>query len=366
MNIGDVIAGAFGSPVDRETAFAEGRYRSAQTESAIQQARLRRSEAQAKEREEAGIKALGDELTPIIGAEAAAQVQAGANAGLGNYDQLAGGVGKFQDQSLQRTVAGPADGPDAVARARAALAPGSYHRTRVEGGMLLDDANPTKPTVTPVGQAQIRNYDEKSASASGADGKPLPVGALKMIDEATQALSAADQSETLVNGAVQLLQNGQVDLGLLKNAMSRAKNFVGASTPESQAYASIQQTLEKLRNNYLLLAKGVQTEGDAQRAWASEIGEAAQYDNALALQQLQKAGAMLDMARAAQNRRIDNVYTNYGRGRPDAAPAAPAAPAPAAPAAATPRAFNSVQEAEAANLPPGTRITIGGRAATVQ
>jgi hypothetical protein len=46
---------------------------------------------------------------------------------------------------------------------------------------------------------------------------------------------------------------------------------------------------------------------------------------------------------------------------PQEAPA-PAAPKPAAPV----RAFRTLQEAEAANLPKGTKITIGGRSAEVQ
>jgi hypothetical protein len=50
------------------------------------------------------------------------------------------------------------------------------------------------------------------------------------------------------------------------------------------------------------------------------------------------------------------------RGAPMGAPSA----APAAPAASAVHAFNTVAEAEAANLPPGTRITVGGRPATVK
>jgi hypothetical protein len=54
---------------------------------------------------------------------------------------------------------------------------------------------------------------------------------------------------------------------------------------------------------------------------------------------------------------------------PTAAPSAPAtAPAPATPAAipTAVRSFRTIEEAEAARLPRGTRITIGGRPAEVQ
>ena len=39
------------------------------------------------------------------------------------------------------------------------------------------------------------------------------------------------------------------------------------STPKSRNYESFRNTLEKMRNDSLRLNKGVQTEGDAQRAW---------------------------------------------------------------------------------------------------
>jgi hypothetical protein len=106
------------------------------------------------------------------------------------------------------------------------------------------------------------------------------------------------------------------------------------------------QTLEKLRNNYLLLAKGVQTEGDAQRAWNSEIGESVQNDNQLALQQLEKAQRMIQMATDAQKARIDTVYSNFGQEAPEQGGGPPE--------------FATEAEAEAAGLEPGTRVVIGG------
>jgi hypothetical protein len=169
------------------------------------------------------------------------------------------------------------------------------------------------------------------AAAPGAPAKPanpLPVGALKIVDEAKQASAAASDSKTLIDNAIELLERGDVQLGAVRNMESRGRNFAGNSDENSRAYASLRQTLEKLRNNYLLLAKGVQTEGDAARAWNSEIGESVQNDNALALQQLQKAQAMIDRALAAQQSRIETVYGNYGGSPPaSGAPAGNAAPA---------------------------------------
>ena len=208
-------------------------------------------------------------------------------------------------------------------------------------GKLLGIA-PTKPDyrtvggamveITPEGPREVYRPAQRAPlprpSAGGGGGpaaatapaaKPLPTSALRIVDEAKQAQAAASDSKTMVDGAIAMLERGDVELGAVRNLESRARNFAGASDANSRAYANIRQTLEKLRNNYLLLAKGVQTEGDAQRAWNSEIGENVQNDNALALQQLKKAQGMIDRAMAAQDSRIQAVYENFG-GAPPAAP----------------------------------------------
>jgi hypothetical protein len=138
------------------------------------------------------------------------------------------------------------------------------------------------------------------------------VAALRIVDEATQALAAATESEAIVAEAIKTVEGGGVQLGAVRNLESRGRNFAGVSDDNSRAFAGVQQTLEKLRNNYLLLAKGVQTEGDAQRAWNSEIGENVSNDNKLALQQLRKAQAMTQRAVKAQQTRINTVYANFG------------------------------------------------------
>lgn len=142
--------------------------------------------------------------------------------------------------------------------------------------------------------------------------KPLPVAALRIVDEAKQAIGASSQSIKLIDTALAKLKGGQLNLGMVSNTKARLRNALGVSTPQSRAYTDLNQTLEKLRNNYLLLAKGVQTEGDATRAWNSEIGESVQNDNKLADQQLRKAKAMIEQAIADQNGRIETVYSNYG------------------------------------------------------
>lgn len=162
-------------------------------------------------------------------------------------------------------------------------------------------------------------------------GGGLPVGALKIVDEAKQSLGAVKESAALIDRATSTLSSGKVDLGLVSNAISRSRNKLGASSPESRAYSDVLQTFEKLRNNYLLLAKGVQTEGDATRAWNSEIGESAQNDNDLALQQLKKARQMIENMEGLQQNRIDTIYANYGATPPGGSENPPASGRPSSP-----------------------------------
>jgi hypothetical protein len=159
---------------------------------------------------------------------------------------------------------------------------------------------------------QRAEYDRLYGKDSGGGSRPLPTSALRIVDEAQQAVAASAESKALVGAAIAKLEGGQVKLVAVRNLESRGRNFAGASNENSRAYADIRQSMEKLRNNYLLLAKGVQTEGDAQRAWNSEIGEHVQNDNALALQQMKKAQGMVDRAIEAQNARIETVYENFG------------------------------------------------------
>lgn len=209
--------------------------------------------------------------------------------------------------------------------------------------------------LTPYQQAQIDAQNRRIdllADKSGKGGNVrLPIGALRLVSETQQSIDTAGESLAVIDGAIKTLESGKVKLGMVSNQLNRAKNYVGASDEGSRAYADLNQTLEKLRNNYLLLAKGVQTEGDATRAWNSEIGESTQNDNKLAGQQLKKAKALIERMALLQKDRIDTIYSNYGGARPG-----PQQPGQGQ----APVRVNTPQEAMA--LPPGTQfVTPDGR-----
>lgn len=182
---------------------------------------------------------------------------------------------------------------------------------------------PAGTVVQQNGQTGEFNVVSKPPDTRGGGGGGLPVGALRMVDDAKQAMAATKESLSLIDGALNTIRSGKVDLGVASNAVARSRNALGLSSEGSRAYSSIRQTLEKLRNNYLLLAKGVQTEGDATRAWNSEIGESVQNDNKLAIQQLEKARGLIQRMTELQQDRIDTVYANYGAEPPNSGGAAP-------------------------------------------
>lgn len=199
-----------------------------------------------------------------------------------------------------------------------------------------------------------------AAASASAVSKSLPPAIYKIVDEASQAISTANGADSIIQTALDDLK--KVDLGAANNLFSRVKNMAGASDPASRAYVGIKQGFEKLRNNYLLLAKGVQTEGDATRAWNSEIGQDVQYDNDLAQQQLMKAQTMISDMLEAQSNRIESAYATYGAARPAAS--RPSVPAPT-PNSTVP-SFATEAEAQAAGIKPGTKVIIGGVPGTWQ
>lgn len=147
-------------------------------------------------------------------------------------------------------------------------------------------------------------------NTSGAPAKPLPVGALTLQDEITQSLSGAINIAKDASALAQRIRAGEVPLEPTGRIEAWARNLVGISDPESRAYADYKQYVEKLRNDTLRLNKGVQTEGDAQRALNELV--AAGNDPGLAAQAMEKVAQINQRAADLQGIRLNNVRQNYG------------------------------------------------------
>lgn len=131
-----------------------------------------------------------------------------------------------------------------------------YDSTR---GMLIDQkAGTARPVFTVDGQPLATKAQTE---------KPLPVQAMRLQDENLDAISSVSGINSDLASFVKQIDSGALNLGVLANALSGAKNFAGMSDEQSRNLQSFKATLEKMRNTSLLLNKGVQTDGDAQRAW---------------------------------------------------------------------------------------------------
>lgn len=96
--------------------------------------------------------------------------------------------------------------------------------------------------------------------------RPLPPAIQKSKDEQEQDLQSSYnmvQDATALKG---MIKSGEIDLSIVANAVNKLKNNLAMSNAESINLERIRAFIEQIRNAQLRLNKGVQTEGDAQRA----------------------------------------------------------------------------------------------------
>jgi len=182
----------------------------------------------------------------------------------------------------------------------------TFDRTATPDALLSAATQRRGQDITMRGQ----NMVDARAVASNPANKPLPAAALKMQQSELDALSTASG----IDGALKKIE-GQISqkklaFGPVSNLVNRGLNSAGMSTEGSRNLASFQSTLEKLRNDSLRLNAGVQTDGDAQRAW----NELFQNINDTDLVK-QRLGEIRNInQRGAQLRKlnVDGIRANYG------------------------------------------------------
>jgi len=145
--------------------------------------------------------------------------------------------------------------------------------------------------------------------------KPLLPTMVKMIAENKEGIGTLSQSIADLDNVISSIENKKLDLGIVNNALAGAKNYLGKEDEQSTNYAQFDTFIEKLRNNVMLMAKGTQTEGDAQRALATIIKN--RNSNGVVAEQLKtlKKAFENDVNIKAMN--IDDINQNYGRNPED-------------------------------------------------
>lgn len=376
MSLGEALAGG-GSRDER--AYQGGQTRAAQLASLLAGAQIKRDEAMAR-----------DQLQASIGGVVADPAQANllATALRGGFDptKISGYTGAAQEQGFRgdavtRALAGDwagananlvgvANGPIELAAIQGQnlinnrLLPGGGGVSTTEqgrAGMLADaararasDASAANSFASAARTRQAMGIDGAQfalqragqwnpAGKNAGGNSPLPVSALRELLGVEDALGGTQVLADIISKNAQRLADGSLQVSPTSSLLARGRTLAGIATPGDVNYNEWQADLTKIVNESLRLNKGVQTEGDAQRA-ANELMSA--NDPATAAAALKRLAGFNQQAVELQQRKAALINSNYGRtASPGAMPSAVeafgggAAPAPV-PAAPARRRFN--------------------------
>jgi len=339
--LGRVLAGG----VNTTAAYQQGATRAAQLEGLIAQARIKKSEADTRAN-------LPGALTKL---DAPADLATLFAAGI-DPRQLSGYTGDVQEQGFRgdaasRALAGDWSGANA---ALMGVANGPQQLAKIEGQNLLgnvfleggggistteqgrssmaadaararaSDASAANSYASASRTRQATGIDAAefgmkragqwnpggASSAAGAGQKPLPVGALKELLGVEEALGSTQVMSDIIQKHTGRLNDGSLQISPLNAALAWGRTKVGQATGGDVAINEWEADKTKLVNESLRLNKGVQTEGDAQRAVAELMGA---NDGATASRALRRLAELNARAVELQQRKAGLINENYGR-----------------------------------------------------
>lgn len=157
---------------------------------------------------------------------------------------------------------------------------------------------------------------ERAAIVAGIKGDlaPLPSQVLKDNNDSKDAITAINGMNSVFDTTERDLTNGNLNLGLFTNLLSAGKNYTGNSDAESQAFNNFKGNIEGLRNSYLALQKGMQTEGDAQRAMSQLMSSL--NDPGVVKVRMAELRDLNRKALIEHQQRITNNYSESGKEAP--------------------------------------------------
>lgn len=99
------------------------------------------------------------------------------------------------------------------------------------------------------------------------NGKPPSPAIQKQITDGFDKIASYESSIAGADRVMGYLDNGELEVSFIKNSANAARNITGiGANAESVKYGEMTVFIEGLRNTILMDAKGVQTDGDAERA----------------------------------------------------------------------------------------------------
>lgn len=165
----------------------------------------------------------------------------------------------------------------------------------------------------------------REGAAAGA--KPLPPSVLKLREETIAEAETAKTINKSLDKHIGLIEGGKLSFGPVDNLWNQGRNAAGMSNEGSRNFAEFRSDLEKLRNDSLRLNAGVQTDGDAQRAWNELFSNLS--DTAYVKQRLQTIRRINERAETLKRAAVERIDSEYGRDQDAAAPALSGSDAPA-------------------------------------
>lgn len=174
-------------------------------------------------------------------------------------------------------------------------------------------------TTTVEGKGTYQRPKGSSEAYAPVPGLPLPEKPPRSLPVAVEAKEGENVTaiQTLANQNAALkalhdqLETGKINLSLIGNLAAKARGAVGTGGEEYANLTSLEATLNKMRNDSLLLAKGVQTEGDAQRAWSALFGNLS--DEKALKQRLIEIAIMNAANMKLYEQQVQRARANYGR-----------------------------------------------------
>lgn len=148
----------------------------------------------------------------------------------------------------------------------------------------------------------IESAKAKGKAEGKVEGDVLPEKIQLKQDDLIDEISLSTTIQTDLEAFTGQIDSGDLNLNVVGNATDNLRNKLSLSTEESRNLQSFNAFVAKLRNDSLRLNKGIQTEGDAERALDELVNSA--NDPGVVRQRLQEIAAINEKAANIKNLRL--------------------------------------------------------------
>jgi hypothetical protein len=196
----------------------------------------------------------------------------------------------------------------------------SYRRDMLDINRTKSDSSQNKPVydsnlrafVNPDGTlTHIKDGGQIVApKPTKSSGGQLPASALKLQNESVDALRNASNISADAAGIIKQIDDQELNFGLVADIGSKARGAFNSRTDQDVAREQAKSTIQKIVNQSLMLAKGVQTEGDAQREAATIVDNL--NDTKTVRAALSRLVDINERSKTLHKYNIENIRSNFG------------------------------------------------------